>query len=419
MATAQNEWRGEIFISDSFEPLLYDKKRYLVLCGGRGSGKSEFAARKIFYRCQTEGGHRFLILRKVRKTAKESVLEVVRRLLVENGVAFSYNRSDRIFSWTTPRGQTNELLFDGLDEPEKIKSIKGLTGVWIEETTEFTETDFIQVDLAFREPGPHYKQIILSFNPEEALAPWLKKRFFDQLDPDATVHRSTVEDNPIEELRAEYRKRLEAIGDDTLRAIYLRGEWAVAKGQIYNWDVVEAPGVCSDGRRVAWDEVFYGLDFGYSVDPAVLLRVYRKADECWLEELIYRTGLINRRLGELMAEAGISKRDYVYADSAEPKSIEELYQMGFNVKPAEKGPDSVRAGIDFLRSKTIHVVNGSPNIVSEASTYSWKKDKNDNPLPEPVKFKDHAMDAARYAIATHMKGGGPFIAGISHSLYPE
>jgi phage terminase large subunit len=407
METATNERTCKIIVSNSFEPLLYDKKRYLVLCGGRGSGKSEFAARKIFYRCQTEGGHRFLILRKVRKTAKVSVLEVMRRLLIENRIDFDYNRTDHTFSWGG-----NELLFDGLDEPEKIKSIKGLTGVWVEETTEFTETDFVQIDLAFREPGPHYKQIILSFNPEEALAPWLKKRFFDRIDPDATVHNSTVDDNPIQEMRDDYRRRLEAIDDPTLRDIYLKGLWAVPTGQIYNWDVVEAPGVMSDGTLVRIDEVFYGGDFGFSVDPAACIRIHRKADEFWVEEVVYQTGLINRRLGDLMREGGIKDNDPVYFDAAEPKSIQELYEMGFNIKPCDKGPDSVVAGIDYLKSKKIHIVNGSSNIIREASTYSRKKDKNGNVLPDPVKFNDHALDAIRYGIFTHCRRaqGGFFIS---------
>ena len=403
MATDTNEPTCEITLSNSFEPLLDDQHRYLVLCGGRGSGKSEFAARKLFYRCQTEGGHRFLILRKVRKTALQSVLEVMRRLLVENGVAFDYNKTHNIFSWGG-----NELLFDGLDEPEKIKSIKGLTGVWVEETTEFTEDDFLEIDLCFREPGPRYQQIILSFNPKEALAPWLKKRFFDRIDPDALVHVSTIDDNPIDEMRATYRRQLEGIEDEATRAIYLRGEWAMARGQIYAWDVVDLP-------QMRFDEIFYGGDFGYSIDPAVCVRIYRKADEFWVEELIYQTGLINRRLGELMKDSGVGADDPVYFDSSEPKSIDELCGQDLNVHPAQKGPDSVRAGIDFLKSKKIHIVNGSTNIVSEAGGYAWRKDKYGNTLPEPAKFNDHAMDAIRYGIFTHCKrdAGGLFISDKS------
>jgi len=390
----------EILVSDSFFPLLQDTSRYLVLCGGRGSGKSEFSARKIFYRCEKEGNHRFLILRKVRKTCKESVIELMRRVLDGNSVPYSYNKTDRVLAFKNPYGKPNEILFDGLDEPEKIKSIKGLTGVWIEEATEFTQRDFLEVDLAFREPGPAYKQIILSFNPDESLAPWLKRRFFDHVDPEATVHVSTVADNPIAEIRSEYAKELEAIQDETYRLIYLRGLWAMPRGRIYSWDVVGLP-------KVNFDEVFYGGDFGYSVNPAALVKIYRKADEFWLEEMLYRTGFTNQDIGSFMAaspEIDVDKPSYW--DSAEPKSIEEIYRMGVNALPTLKGPDSVRSGIDLLKSLKIHVVAGSENIIKEVGRYKWRTDKNGNELPEPEKFFDHAMDAVRGAISTHLRQGG-------------
>jgi len=404
----------EITVSSSFYPLFDKDQRYLILCGGRGSGKSEFAARKLFYRCMKEGGHRFLVLRKVRKTAKESVLEVMKRVLAENDVQYGFNKTDRIIDFRSPNGKVNEMLFDGLDEPEKIKSIKGLTGIWMEETTEFTEKDFIEVDLCLREPGPSYKQLILSFNPDEALAPWLKKRFFDNIDPNAFVHPSTVEDNPVAEIRKEYLAQLDALSDPTLKKIYRHGLWAAPKGQIYGWDVTTLP---TNGFK--FDEIFYGCDFGYSVNPAVVIRIYRKADVFWVEELIYEPKLTNIELGRKMISRGIERHDVVYCDSAEPKSIQELYEMRLNVKPCDKGPDSVKAGIDYLKNQTIHVVEGSTNIVKEVGRYKWKEDKNGNPLPEPVKFDDHTMDAIRYGIVTHMKQPRAGMAVIAHSVYPD
>lgn len=403
----------KIKLSNSFFPLLQDRSRYLVLCGGKGSGKSEFAARKLFYRCETEGNQRFLILRKVRKTVKESVLEVVKRLLDENEVKYELNKTDRIISWTNTKGQRNELLFDGLDEPEKIKSIKAITGIWIEEATDFTAKDFMEIDLAFREPGPAYKQIILTFNPDESLAPWLKLRFFDHIDPDATIHPSTVNDNPIAEVRAEYRRQLEAIQDPTYRTIYLDGLWAMPKGKIYNWDVVPLP-------DIKFDEIFYGGDFGYSVNPATIVKIYRKADELWVEEILYKTGLTNQDIAaEFKAAPGVDVRAPSYWDSAEQKSIEELYRLGINALPAQKGPDSVRAGIDLLRSLKIHIVAGSENIIREARRYKWREDKHGNPLPEPEKFDDHAMDAIRYAIFTHIRKPKAALVVLDWDISPD
>jgi phage terminase large subunit len=406
----------DLHISDSFYPLLEVEDRYLVMAGGRGSGKSEFAARKLFIRCLNEGGHRFLVLRKVRKTAHESTLRVMRTLLAEQGIEYQHDKTHQILSFPSSEGLPNEILFDGLDEPEKIKSIKGLTGVWIEEATEFTERDFLEVDLALREQTTYYKQIMLTFNPDEALAPWLKRRFFPDdpknKDPRAYTHGSTIEDNPIEEMRLEYLAALDAIPDETAKLIYRFGIWAQPKGQIYKWRTDRPlPPNC--------DEIIYGLDFGYSVNPSALIRIHRKADELYVEEMIYENKLTNQDLGMKMRNLNIAPLDYVYADSAEPKSIDEINSIGFNVLPAPKGADSVRAGIDFLRSQKIFVLEGSSNIIKELSTYKWKVDKNDDPLPEPVKFNDHALDAIRYAIFTHIKGAATYIGMTLKSVYPD
>jgi phage terminase large subunit len=394
----------EIVLSSSFFPLLEVKSRYLVLCGGAGSGKTEFAARKLFVRAMREGRHRFLILRKVRSRVRESVLAVFTTMLEDLGVPYEFNKSERTIVLRNPAGEPTEVLFDGLDDPEKIKSIKGITGIWLEETTEFTKQDFLQIDLRLREPGPGYHQIILTFNPDEIEAPWLKEMFFDSVNPNAKVHNSTVEDNPIAEVREKYRLRLAELKgqDETMYAIYGLGKWAVAKGKIYNWDVALEP-------PARYDEIFYGGDFGYSVNPSVCVRIWRHGeDEFWLQEVVYQDGLTNPALGGKMDDGGVAATDPVYFDSSEPKSIDELCGAGFNILPAEKGPDSVRAGIIFLKSKKVHVVAGSENIIREAKRYKWRVDKSGNPLPEPVKFDDHAMDAVRYGIYTHMRSGGAY-----------
>lgn len=387
----------KVIVSDSFYPLLEDRHRYLVLCGGAGSGKSEFAAIKIFYRCMKEGNHRFLSLRKVRNRVHQSNVQVMLTLLENNSVPFDFNKSERIITFFSSDGKKNEILFDGLDDPKKIKSIKGITGMHLEETTEFTREDFLQLDLRLREPGPEYHQIILTFNPDEEAAPWLKEMFFEHRHPDATVHVSTLDDNPIPEVRERYRKQLEDLKDqdETMYSIYALGQWAKPRGRIYNWDVVSLP-------QISFDEVFYGGDFGYASNPAAVVRIYRKADEFWVEEIIYQCGLTNDALASEMLARGVDKSGPIYFDAAEPKSIEELFRYGFNVLPSVKGKDSVRAGIKYLQSKKIHIVEGSENIIREASKYKWRVDKNGNEIPEPVKFYDHLLDAIRYGIFTHM-----------------
>jgi len=393
----------EILLSNHFFPLLERKERYLILCGGAGSGKSEFAGRKIFYRCMKEGNHRFLVLRKIRKTVEESCVEVIRQILAHNNVIHDYNKSERVITFINSAGRVNEILFDGLDDPEKIKSIKGITSVWMEELTEFTREDFMQVDLRLREETGLYQQIMASFNPDEALGGWIKKMFVDEIYPDSYVDISTVEHNPIREMREKYIQILDRLNDPTAHKIYRLGLWALPTGRIFNWDVQALP-------DIRFDEVFYGGDFGYSVDPAAFVKIYRKADEFWLEEIIYKTGLTNQDLArEIKADSRVNPQDISYWDSAEPKSIQELWNEGINAHPALKGPDSVRSGIDYLKSVKVHVVPGSTNIISEQGTYRWKQDKLGNDLPEPVAFKNHAMDAIRYGIFTHCSQPMPMI----------
>lgn len=167
-------------------------------------------------------------------------------------------------------------------------------------------------------------------------------------------------------------------------------------GQIYHWEERPLP---VEGNDWKWDETIYGLDFGYSVNPSAVIAVYRRADEYWVKELVYAPKLTNHDLGDLMVKAGVTGR--VYADSAEPKSIQELRLMGLRVIPAAKGADSVRTGIDFLKAKKIYIARGSENILREHRSYCWKQDKAGYDVAEPVKENDHALDAIRYAIFTH------------------
>lgn len=191
-----------------FLPLLFDKHRFLVLKGGGGSGKSIFAGRKILERVTNEPGHRYLVVRKVAKTLRESCFEQLKKQ------AYEYYADQIAF---IPKGKGSdmyirfkngsEILFAGLDDVEKLKSIFDITGIWIEEASELEEGDFNQLDIRLRTEFPFYLQMILTFNPI-SITHWLKKRFFDTKDPRATVHESTYKDNRF--LTPEARITLEA-----------------------------------------------------------------------------------------------------------------------------------------------------------------------------------------------------------------
>jgi phage terminase large subunit len=142
--------------------------------------------------------------------------------------------------------------------------------------------------------------------------------------------------------------------------------------------------------------VFYGLDFGYN-HPAALVKVEHYDGVNYVQELIYQSKLT---LTELIEKIKYHIRDLspIYADAAEPKSIEEIFRAGINIKPASK---DVWAGILKVKSFPLVVTDNSKNLKNELSSYKWKKDKNDNIIEEPIKANDDALDATRYAIYSH------------------
>ena len=174
--------------------------------------------------------------------------------------------------------------------------------------------------------------------------------------------------------------------------IYGLGEYGNISGLIY--ENVKYVDSMPDCKLVA-----HGLDFGYSIDSCAALSVYRKDDELYLKELIYERELTNHDIAEKLIP--IIGREELICDSAEPKSIEELYRLGLNAKPAAKGRDSILNGIDILKRYKINVVNSS-NLRREFRMYKWATDKNGNSLQKPI-GQDHLMDALRYVALIHLK----------------
>ena len=215
----------------AFLPLFFDEHRYLVLCGGAGSGKSIFAGRKVLERVTTEPGHRWLVCRKVARTLRDSCFAQLRGQLAAHypQAKAKVNVGDLRISF--PNG--SEILFAGLDDVEKLKSIYNVTGIWIEEASEITEAEFNQLDIRLRTTFPHYLQLILSFNPI-SITHWLKRRFFDRADPRARTHRSTYRDNRF--LTPEAVRTLESFRDSDpyYYQVYCLGEWGVTGKTVFD-----------------------------------------------------------------------------------------------------------------------------------------------------------------------------------------
>lgn len=223
--------------NDTYMPLFECESRYLVLKGGGGSGKSIFAGRKVLERCISEPGHRFLVCRKVARTLRESCFAQLRGQIAEHypDCGAVVNRGDLRIAF--PNG--SEILFAGLDDVEKLKSIYDITGIWIEEASELLEADFNQLDIRLRTQCPYYLQIILTFNPI-SITHWLKARFFDRSDPRATVHESTYRDNRF--LTQEAVKTLEAFKDtdEYYYMVYCLGQWGVTGKTVFDAKAITA-----------------------------------------------------------------------------------------------------------------------------------------------------------------------------------
>ena len=173
--------------------------------------------------------------------------------------------------------------------------------------------------------------------------------------------------------------------------VYGLGQVGTLQGAIYeDFSVVE--GIDPSTMKF----VAYGLDWGFSNDPTALVAVYRRGDDLFVHELLYNRGLTNSDIAAKLKEFGITRAWEIVADSAEPKSIEEIYRLGFNIKPASKGPDSVRQGIDIVKRFNLHVTKDSTNLIKELRSYTWATDKDGKDTGVPIDSYNHACDALRY-----------------------
>jgi phage terminase large subunit len=273
----------------------------------------------------------------------------------------------------------NLVEFISLDQPQKIRGRKRDL-LYINEANELTYEDWQQ--LILRTEG----RAILDYNPSDAFH-WIYDKVVTRDDCD--FFQTTYIDNPFLDagVKAEI-ERLKETDDDYWR-IYGLGERGMSRATIFQFGMNEIP---ADATLLAM-----GMDFGYTNDPTSLVAVYKSGDNLYADELIYQTGLTNPDISNRLKDLNLDRRTEVYADSAEPKSIEELHRMGWNVKPTQKGADSVIVGIDVLKRHKLFVTPRSNNLIKELQNYKWVEDKNGNLLNKPIDAFNHAIDAMRYA----------------------
>jgi phage terminase large subunit len=387
--------------------------RYVVMKGSAGSGKSVDTAQLYIRRLMMEPGRNLLVCRKVDESNRDSTFAELRAAIQRLGVG----------AWWDERLSTlglncklngNQVLFRGMYDDrqrEKTKSItveKGhITDIWLEEATEFTEDDLNILDDRLRGdlPPPLFYQIRMTFNPVSALH-WIKRNFFDIQDPNVFTHHSTYLDNRFCDeayhQRMERRKKMDPEG----YRVYGLGEWGETEGLILtNFKIHDF----SDKDR-AWDGESIGQDFGFNHATAILL-IGWKDGEVYVRKEIYVTEQASSRVIERATAEKWPKDLIMYCDAAEPDRITEWRRAGYRAISAKKEQGSVKAQIDWLKGRTIHIHPSCVNTIREANAWRWQKDRATGLyIDKPVEVEDDAMAALRYGVEQwRSPSGGKFI----------
>ncbi|MTI95396.1 MAG: PBSX family phage terminase large subunit [Firmicutes bacterium] len=390
-------------INPSFRSRLFDySHRINVEYGGAGSGKSHFVTQKtILKACRLR--RRILVVRKVGTTIRESIWTLfLDQLSNIRPVVRAVNKTDMTI--TLVNG--SQFIFKGLDDREKIKSITGVDDIVIEEATELTQDDFTQLNLRLRSKRPH-NQIHLMFNPVSK-ANWVFKYFFEQEQPDTVIAHSAYHDNL--HLPPAYVQELEHLKNTSpaYYRIYALGEFATLDKLVFP---VFTKRLISPSE-VANLPLWTGLDFGYTNDPTALTwgRYDASGNKIFVTGDYSRKGMTNEQIYQTICDLGLAKETIV-ADSAEPKSVDELRSMGlWRLRPAAKGKDSVMHGIDFILRHELIVDERCTGLIEELENYTWQKDKKTGEyINKPIDTFDHNIDAMRYGLELVRRPGGQWV----------
>lgn len=378
------------------------QKRYVVLMGSAGSGKSVDTAQHYLLRLMQDKGRNLLCVRKSDITNRDSTFAELTGALYrmfgdKAGRYWQVNLSPMSL---VCRHNGNTIIFRGVNDErqrEKLKSItfqRGkLTDVWIEEATEITQSDFEIIDDRLRGELPlgQFYQIRLTFNPVNKNH-WIKKVFFDTPDPNVLTHHSTyLENRFIDDAyrqRMERRKRVDPEG----YRIYGLGEWGETGGLILKgWEIKE----CSQSLE-DYDDVAIGQDFGFNHANAVLLLGWKDDNVYILRELY----VYEKDTAEIIRLAkDFPKKRRMWCDSAEPDRIKMWKDAGFQAAAVSKEKNSVTAQIDWLKQRTIFVHPSCTATIKELQQWRWKKDERTGEyLDQPVPIQDDAMAALRYGV---------------------
>lgn len=400
-----NKLSLQSIVGKGYAEFWHCKCRYRVVKGSRGSKKSKTTALWIISNMMKYPEANTLVIRKTFRTLKDSCFTelkwAIHRLQVDNFWDIKESPLEMTYK---PTGQ--KIYFRGLDDPLKVTSISVDIGVlcwlWIEEAYEIMkEEDFDIIDESIRGKAPEglFKQITITFNPWNEHH-WLKKRFFDVKDNDILAMTTNYMCN--EWLDDADKKVFERMKKNNPRRYQVAGlgNWGIVDGLVYeNWREEKF-----DLNIIRSLDSAFGLDFGYTNDPTALFcgAIDLKNKKIYVFDEMYQKGMSNKAIYEKISQMGYAK-ERITADSAEPKSIDELYGLGLRrITSAVKGKDSINNGIQFIQDFEIIIHPRCVNFLTEISNYTWDEDKFGNKINKPVDDFNHLMDAMRYAVERYI-----------------
>ena len=350
----------------------------IVNQGGSSSGKTYSILQVLFtkaiqyYNVITVVGES---IPNLKAGALRDALDIYNSSPILKSLISDYNRTDRIFQFVN--GSIME--FKSYETPQGAKSGKR-DYLFINEAQGISKEVFNELHIRTK------KQTYIDYNPNAEF--WVHEDIIGK--PDSKLFISDHRHNPF--VPQKIRDKIEALRykDMELFKVYARGLTGKIEGLVFrNFDIVnEVP--------LGSELIGIGMDWGFTNDPTTVIKVFRYNSEIYIDELLYQTGLTNADIIVKLNNLGVTRFNSIIADSAEPKSIEDLNRAGFNVEGAKKGADSIINSIDTLKQFKINITRNSTNTIKEFRSYKWATDSSGKTINKPVDFNNHTIDAIRY-----------------------
>ena len=383
------------YIFNQTQSAIDSGKKVIVHKGGTGSGKTyELMIFVIFQLAGNLENKVFTIVSESQPHLDIGAIRYTNELLIESGMYDRVHITQRPAKYIFPTGSIVE--FFGADRLGKAVGARRylLYG---------NEINHIKFDI-FDEMARRSKIVLADFNPTAQF--WLEK-FLQYYDDNIVIKSNHTNNKFLDETE---RKRIikRALMDANFKRVHIDCEYGSTEGIIYdNWAIVDEFPKDEKIKRLV-----YGMDFGYSNDPTAIIKVGMSDGELYLDEILYRTGMTNQDTGNSIKSI-ITGHANIWADSADPKGIEEIRRMGFNIKGADKGKDSVVNGIDFVKRYKMNVTARSTNLIKELRNYTWQSNKDGGYINKPIDDFNHLLDALRYAVTMTWQKKGNRIISIS------